>query len=130
MLIEKPDQTCGAVVSFAGIVRNHHEGKKVARLFYDCYTSMAEKEIKQAIDEAKKDFGIDDIRVLHRTGWLEVGEIAVVIIVNASHRGEAFSACRKVIETIKQKVPIWKKEIYADGSEKWVLNCHFNESSL
>lgn len=118
---------CGAMVLFTGIVRNHHEGKRVKKLFYECYSRMAEKEIRSIIEEAQKKFSVQDVRVLHRIGWLEVGEVALVIIVSSSHRPEAFSACRMILEEIKKSVPIWKKEVYEDGTSEWVLSCHTEE---
>ncbi len=120
-LIEKPDLSCGAVASFMGVVRNHHQGKPVSRIYYDCYPAMADQQIQQIIEKVKQEYGVDDIRVVHRIGWLEVGEVAVAIAIGAAHRQEAFYACRQVIDQIKAKVPIWKKEVYADGTGEWVM---------
>ncbi len=129
-LVQKQSPSCGAVASFVGVVRNHHQGKPVSRIYYDCYPTMADKQIQQIIEKMKQEYGVDDIRVVHRIGWLEVGEAAVAITVSAAHRQEAFSACRQVIEQIKTTVPIWKKEIYADGSCEWVIgSCVMEESS-
>jgi molybdopterin synthase catalytic subunit len=113
--------------TFVGVVRDHHEGKKVKRLFYDSYRSMSEKEIAAIITDIKKKIQVDEIRVLHRVGWLEVGEAAVAIWVSAAHREEAFLACCAMIERIKKDVPIWKNEIYTDGSNGWVM-CEHKES--
>ena len=120
MLSPRPEAVCGAMASFFGIVRNDQHGRKVSRLFYDCYSSMADKQIGRIVDEVKRKFGVEDVRVLHRMGWLEIGEIAVGIVVCARHREEAFGACRHMIEEIKKRAPIWKKEIYADGTSEWV----------
>ena len=120
-LTQKPDESCGAVASFAGVVRNHHQGRAVKRIYYDCYRTMADQQIQAMIAQLKKEFRVHEIRILHRVGWLEVGDVAVVIVVSAPHREAAFSACRSVIEEIKQKVPIWKKEVYADNASQWVL---------
>ncbi len=119
-LAQKPSPSCGAVASFVGVVRNHHQGKSVSRIYYDCYPKMANQQIQQIVEKTRQDYAADDIRVLHRVGWLEVGEVAVAITVSAAHRQEAFSACRAVIEGIKTTVPIWKKEIYTDGTYEWV----------
>src|SRR3989338_2442109 len=119
-----PSKSCGAVATFVGVVRDHHEGKKVQGLFYDSYRSMAEREIEAIIADIKKKIPIDEIRVLHRVGWLKVGEAAVAIWVSAAHREEAFKACRMAIDGIKKNVPIWKKEVYEDSSETWVVCAH------
>ncbi|MBI1870304.1 MAG: molybdenum cofactor biosynthesis protein MoaE [Chlamydiae bacterium] len=115
--------SCGAMVLFIGIVRNHDEGKSVQKLFYECYPEMAEKEIHSIIEQAQKNFSVEDVRVVHRIGWLEVGELALVIMVSSAHRPEAFSACRAILEEIKKTVPIWKKEVYMDGTSEWVSPC-------
>lgn len=116
-----PDPSCGASVIFEGIVRNHQNGKPVEKLYYECYESLANHQIGLIVDEVKKRYGVDHIRVLHRIGWLKVGDVAVVVEVRAAHREEAFQACRAVIDEIKKKVPIWKKEVFTDGSSEWVL---------
>ena len=123
----QPDKTCGAVASFVGIVRNHDHGRSVKRLHYECYWLMAEKMIQTLIGEAKNRWSVGEIRVLHRVGELEVGEAAVAIAVSSAHREEAFLACRFLIEEIKKKVPIWKKEFFEDGSSEWVLCGHPSE---
>ena len=115
-----PQPSCGALASFVGIVRNHDHGRAVKKLFYECYFSMAEKMIGQVIEEAKREYGVDEILVRHRVGSLEIGEAAVAIMVSAVHRAEAFAACRFVIEQIKTKVPIWKKQIFEEGDGEWV----------
>ena len=89
---------------------------------------MANQEIRRIVDEVKKEYGVGDVQVLHRVGWLEVGEVAVAILVSAVHREEAFSACRSIIDQIKKQVPIWKKEIYEDGASEWVLCSHLEET--
>ena len=117
-------QSCGATASFAGIVRNHDHGRVVKSLYYDCYISMAEKMMKTLIEETKTRWVVEKVRVLHRIGRLEVGEVAVAIAVSSAHRAEAFEACRFMIEGIKEKVPIWKKEIFEDGMSEWVSCAH------
>ncbi len=125
--LSSPNASCGASAFFVGRVRNHHAGHKVQKLFYDCYEPMAEKEIQRIAEAVKKETGVDEIRVLHRIGWLGIGEIAVVIEAHSAHRDEAFKACRNVIELIKCDVPIWKKEIYADGKQSWISCAHSEE---
>jgi molybdopterin synthase catalytic subunit len=119
----QPEPDCGASASFFGWVRNHHEGRSVLRLNYECYEPLASKELNRIALEAKERFGCGQVRVLHRFGMIEVGEAAVAIEANSAHRDEAFKACRFVIERIKRTVPIWKQEFYSDGTAAWVL-CH------
>ena len=121
---KKTEPTCGAVASFVGVVRNHDHGKPVQKLYYECYTSMADKQIEGIIENTKKRWPIEDVQVLHRIGWLNVGEAAVVISVSSAHRDEAFAACRYIIDEIKTLVPIWKKEVFEDGTSEWVLCTH------
>lgn len=120
---------CGGVNIFLGIVRNHHEGKSVKELFYDCYAAMAEKQLAKIIEKAKRDTGVEAIKVLHRIGRLQIGEVAVAIMAGGAHRDEAFRACRQVIDDIKEDVPIWKKETYEDLTQKWVLCTHHEKRS-
>lgn len=126
-LSRAPSRICGAVATFVGIVRNHHEEKKVKGIYYDSYRSMAEKEMAALIADIKKKIRVDEILVLHRVGWLEVKEAAVAVWVSAAHREEAFKACRMTIDEIKKNVPIWKKEVYVDESEKWAICSHAHE---
>lgn len=123
-----PNPSCGAVSSFMGIVRNHDHGRAVLKLRYECYRPMANKMIQALIEEAKAKWNPAQIRVLHRVGTLEIGEAAVAIAVEAAHRAEAFSSCSYLIESIKKRVPIWKKEIFQDGSSEWVLCGHSVEA--
>ncbi|MDP2644029.1 MAG: molybdenum cofactor biosynthesis protein MoaE [Desulfobacterales bacterium] len=126
-LKEKPDASCGASVHFIGTVRNHQDGRAVKRLYYECYESMADKQIAAIMDRVTRTYGVDQIRVLHRVGWLEVGDVAIIIKTSSAHRQEAFTACRTVVEEIKKKVPIWKKEVYGDGTSEWILCSHSAE---
>lgn len=116
-----PAPSCGAFASFVGLVRDHDHGRRVLRLHYECYPSMAEKMLEGIVAEAKNRWPVDEVKVLHRVGTLEVGEAAVAIAVSSAHRAEAFQACRFVIEEIKKRVPIWKKEIFEDGTGEWVF---------
>lgn len=126
-LAEPPGPESGASAFFTGIVRNHNHGKKVQRLLYDCYVPLAEKELQRILDETRRAFPVHRLRVLHRVGRLEIGEIAVVIEASSAHRDESFRACRAVIEEIKKTVPIWKKEFYEDGTSQWSA-CSLSDS--
>lgn len=109
----------GGIASFVGFVRDHHEGRSVLRLEYSAYTSMAEAEMARITAEAGERWGAK-VSVVHRTGRLEVGEVAVAIAASTPHRAAAFEACRFVIEELKRRVPIWKREHFADGTSVWV----------
>ena len=109
----------GAVVTFAGVVRDHSKGKRTDHLVYEAYKPMAEQEMAKIGEEAVSRWEIDDIAMLHRVGRLEIGEISVLIAVSSPHRGEGFSACEFAIDRLKQTVPVWKKEMSEDG-EYWV----------
>lgn len=109
----------GGINVFVGSVRNMTNGKKVVRLEFEAYTSMALKEMKKIAESIEKQWSVLNIVILHRTGVLTVGEIPVIIAVSAAHRDAAFSACQFAIDQLKEKVPIWKKEIFEDG-EQWV----------
>ena len=115
--IQKPED--GAVVVFEGVVRNNANGKDVRFLEYEAYESMAMRKIEEIGVQAKEKFDIRDIAIVHRLGHMEIGECSIVIVVASAHRGPAFEACRFTIDTIKQVVPIWKKEFYEDG-EVWI----------
>ncbi len=109
----------GGICCFVGTVRNHHEGRSVQRLEYSAYGAMAEAECGRIVAEAEARWPVR-VGLSHRTGRLEVGDAAVAIAVAGAHRDEAFAACRYVIEEVKRRVPIWKREVYADGTEAWV----------
>jgi len=113
------DPACGGIASFVGTVRNHTKGKSVTRLEYECYESMAVKEIQKIADKAISLFSVKNIVVHHRTGILLPGDAAVIIVVSNGHRNAVFDACSFIIENMKKTVPIWKKEIFEDG-EEWV----------
>ncbi len=115
--LQKPED--GALVVFEGVVRNNANGRNVRHLEYDAYESMALKKIEEIGLQAKGKFDIRDIAIVHRLGHMEIGECSIVIAVASAHRGPAFDACRFAIDTIKQFVPIWKKEFYEDG-EVWI----------
>ncbi len=109
----------GGIVVFEGVVRNNARNKTIRYLEYEVYTEMAIPQIRSIITEAQQRWGVERLAVAHRTGRLEIGETSVIIVVASPHRAEAFEACRYVIDTLKQSVPIWKKEVATDG-EAWV----------
>ena len=115
--VEAPNR--GAVTSFLGLVRDHHAGRAVTRLEYSAYAPMAEAECARIVSEAEGRWPVR-VALEHRIGTLEIGDAAVAIATAAAHRDEAFAACRFVIEEVKRRVPIWKKEFYADGTIEWV----------
>jgi molybdopterin synthase catalytic subunit len=110
----------GAALLFWGVVRNEHGGRAVEHLEYEAYAEMAERKMQEIADEARGRFGTGAIHVVHRVGLLRVGEASVGIAVAAPHRGEAYEASRYVIEELKRRVPVWKREGYVDGERHWV----------
>jgi molybdopterin synthase catalytic subunit len=112
---------CGAGSSFFGMVRNRNHGRAVSAVAYDAYVPLAEKTLQDICQEALQQFGgKGSVFIRHRTGKLLVGELSVVIVVHTPHRDEAFKICRYVIEELKVRVPIWKKEFYMDGETEWL----------
>lgn len=109
----------GGIACFLGIVRDHHQGRAVTSLEYSAYDAMAEAECARIVAEARARWQAD-IALEHRLGHLDVGDAAVAIAAAAAHRDAAFAACRYVIEEVKRRVPIWKRERFADGTETWV----------
>jgi len=109
----------GGIALFLGTVRNHHAGREVERLEYTAYAPMAEAECGRIVAEAERTWGAS-VAVEHRIGALGIGEVSVAVAAAAPHRDEAFSACRYVIDELKRRVPIWKREHYADGTVAWV----------
>ena len=116
------DRSCGAYVQFEGWVRDHNEGQAVLRLEYEVYEPLAVKEGEKIIAEAVERFGVKRAAAVHRDGLMELAEAAVVVGVSSPHRDEAFEACRYIIDQLKVRLPIWKKEHYASGKSEWV-NC-------
>jgi len=110
----------GAALLFVGVVRNHADGRPVSGMRYDAYEEMARKELAAIAQEAAERLGTDRVAVEHRTGELSIGEVSVAIAVSSPHRAESFDATRYVIEEIKKRLPVWKKEHYEDGSDGWV----------
>ncbi|HEX6994613.1 MAG TPA: molybdenum cofactor biosynthesis protein MoaE [Gammaproteobacteria bacterium] len=116
------DDRAGACVTFEGWVRDHNEGEAVTALEYEAHEPIAVAEGEKILAEARERFDVLAIHAEHRVGALAIGDCAVWVGVSAAHRGAAFDACRYVIDEIKARVPIWKKEHYADGDSGWV-NC-------
>jgi molybdopterin synthase catalytic subunit len=106
----------GAVVVFDGIVRNHSRGRRTLYLDYEAYEEMALRQMRELALKARERFGVRQVTMVHRLGRLEIGETSVLIVVASAHRSAAFEACRRLIDTLKQTVPIWKKETFADGA--------------
>ncbi|HZH97503.1 MAG TPA: ThiF family adenylyltransferase, partial [Fimbriimonadaceae bacterium] len=119
----------GAFVTFDGRVRDHNEGQAVLRLEYEAYDELAVSEGERILEEARQRFDVLGIECVHRVGLLEIGDVAVRVGVAAAHRGEAFRACEFVIDEVKRRVPIWKKEYYASGASDWI-NCHSGEAAM
>jgi molybdopterin synthase catalytic subunit len=110
----------GACVTFEGWVRDRNDGRAVIRLDYQAYAPLALSEGTRILVEATQRFAIVEARCAHRTGSLAIGELAVWVGVSAGHRDSAFAACRYIIDEVKQRVPIWKNEHYADGESGWL----------
>lgn len=117
-LVQAPD--VGAVVTFAGVVRNNFGGRSTARLEYEAYEPMAERVLGEIAAEAQQRWGTGAIAVHHRVGTLEIGETAVLVVVASAHRHAGFEAAEWIMDRIKEVAPIWKKEIWADGAAEWV----------
>ncbi len=107
----------GAVVTFDGRVRNHSRGKPVKHLYYEAFTEMALTELSASRESALRKWPLEKVAIVHRLGRLKIGETSVFIAVSSAHRADAFSACHYLIDTLKESVPIWKKEYFEDGEE-------------
>ena len=116
------DPACGGYASFEGWVRDHNDGRRVRRLEYEAFEALAIKEGERIVAEAIERYGVRRAACVHRVGDLGLGELAVWVGVSAAHRDEAFAACRYIIDEVKHRLPIWKKEHYEDGDSGWV-NC-------
>jgi molybdopterin synthase catalytic subunit len=110
----------GARSVFEGTVRDTNDGHDVTKLEYECYKSLAIKEGNKILGEAIEKFGLIDAFCIHRIGTLEIGETAVIVVATSGHRDEAFKGCRYIIDEVKCRVPIWKKEHYQDGETEWL----------
>ena len=116
---EVASDEAGAIASFVGTTRAHSRGREVVRLEYEAYEGMAEAEMERIAAVLRQRHDVIDVAIHHRVGPVEIGETSVVIAVSATHRGAAFDACREAIDTLKQTVPLWKKELYV-GGEEWI----------
>ena len=114
------DASAGGCVTFEGWVRNENQGREVRQLEYEGYEAVAVKEGQNVLDEALEKYDVRHAECVHRVGQLQVGDVAVWIGVSAGHRTAAFDACRYIIEQVKHRLPIWKKETYADGDSGWL----------
>lgn len=110
----------GAVCTFLGTVRELTGDRHTSYLDYEAYPGMAERKLGELEAEARRRWPIIDVALVHRVGRMDLGEISVVVAVSCPHRHQAFDACRWLIDSLKEVVPIWKKETYADGTEEWV----------
>lgn len=113
------DPEAGAIATFIGTTRNHNDGRRVIALDYDAYPEMAEKELARIGEQAKQQWKIQRMGIVHRIGPVQITEPSVIIAVSSAHRADAFAACRFAIEEIKKTVPIWKKEVF-EGGEIWI----------
>ncbi len=118
LLRDVADPRAGAVVLFLGVVRNNARGRRVKHLTYEAYEAMARRECEKIAEAIQARWPVTRVAIVHRTGRLEVGEASVAVAVSAPHRAEAFEAGRFAIDTLKQTVPIWKKEVW-EGGEAW-----------
>ncbi len=114
------DRSCGALVVFEGLVRDHHLGKKVVALSYQCYRPMAFRILNSIREAALERWEITELFIIHRVGKIPIGEAAVFVAVTSAHRQEAFEACAWAMDEIKLEAPIWKRETYDDGISVWV----------
>jgi len=115
------DPSAGAEVSFCGVVRDHDHGRTVIELEYSGYPT-AEQVLYEVAEEVAADPAVIAVAVSHRIGPLQIGEVALVAAVSAAHRGQAFESCRQLVDEAKARLPIWKRQVFADGTDEWV-NC-------
>ncbi|RPE32730.1 molybdopterin synthase catalytic subunit [Kitasatospora cineracea] len=113
------DDAAGGTTLFVGTVRDHDGGKPVAALEYSAHPT-ALRELRRIAEKVCADFPVRALAAVHRTGRLEIGDVAVIVAVSCPHRGEAFAASRRLIDDLKHEVPIWKHQVFADGEEEWV----------
>jgi MoaE-MoaD fusion protein len=119
VVAEVADERAGGIATFQGTVRRQSRGREVIALEYEAYGGMAEKVMAEIADGVKERYELCEVAVAHRVGRCEVGEVSVAIAVSAPHRQDALSACRDVIDELKERVPLWKKELY-EGGEEWI----------
>jgi MoaE-MoaD fusion protein len=119
VVAEVEDERAGAIATFQGTVRRQSRGRTVIALEYEAYAGMAEKVMAEIAAGVKERYDLCEVAIAHRTGRCEIGEVSVAIAVSAPHRQDALSACRDVIDELKERVPLWKKELY-EGGEEWI----------
>ncbi|HET9324441.1 MAG TPA: molybdenum cofactor biosynthesis protein MoaE [Gaiellaceae bacterium] len=119
VIAEVEEERAGAVATFQGTVRRQSRGRTVIALEYEAYAGMAEKVMAEITEGVKRRYDLCGVAIAHRTGRCEVGDVSVVIAVSAPHRHDALAACRDVIDELKERVPLWKKELY-EGGEEWI----------
>jgi len=119
VVAEVADERAGAIATFQGTVRRQSRGRQVIALEYEAYSGMAEKVMAEIANGVKERYDLCEVAIAHRTGRCEVGEVSVTIAVSAAHRQDALSACKDVIDELKERVPLWKKELY-EGGEEWI----------
>jgi molybdopterin synthase catalytic subunit/molybdopterin converting factor small subunit len=119
VISEVEDERAGAIATFQGTVRRQSRGHEVIALEYDAYGGMAEKVMAEIAEGVKERYDVCEVAIAHRVGRCEVGDVSVAIAVSAAHRQDALSACRDVIDELKERVPLWKKELY-EGGEEWI----------
>jgi molybdopterin synthase catalytic subunit len=124
LLSRSHDPKAGAVVLFSGEVRDHNAGKDVSYLAYEAHIPIASKMIRQIIEEAAGTWKLNSVVAQHRIGKVAIGEAAVVVITGSPHRKEAYAANQFIIDKIKHEVPIWKCEVFTDGTKQWGNNCN------
>jgi molybdopterin synthase catalytic subunit len=115
------DPRAGAVVSFQGVVRDHDHGREVIRLEYEGHPSAVDV-LRRVAEEIAADPDVYGVAVSHRIGPLDIGEVALVAAVSTAHRATAFAACARLVDEVKDRLPVWKRQLFADGGEEWV-NC-------
>jgi molybdopterin synthase catalytic subunit len=123
LLARAQNVAAGALLLFSGDVRNHSKGRPVEFLEYEAHESMAQKQIAYIVEEAKKRWTLHYVEVIHRFGLMQISDCSIGIVVASSHRKDAYVASRFIIDTVKQSVPIWKKEHFTDGQAVWVEGC-------
>ncbi len=113
------DRTAGAVVVFRGVVRDHDSGRGVTRLEYEAHPS-AQEVLAEVAAAVAADPQVHSVAVSHRIGVLDVGDVALVAAVSSAHRAAAFAACARLVDEVKERLPVWKRQLFTDGSEEWV----------
>lgn len=114
------DDAAGAVVSFAGVVRDHDDGRGVTALDYSAHPTAAALVAEVAADVAARSEGVIAVAISHRVGPLVIGDVALACAVSAAHRGAAFAACALLVDEVKARLPVWKRQVFADGTDEWV----------